>query len=128
VPEEQRLEISELGKGFYAIRLRYGFMEQPNVVRALAQCRIGGLRFNLMETSFIIGREKLRSRPRRTAFWRWRDRLFIVMTNNMLDATEFFRIPPNRWSSSAVKSRFESGLAAAYRQRLNPVVIGFGLA
>jgi KUP system potassium uptake protein len=96
VPEEQRLEISELGKGFYAIRLRYGFMEQPNVVRALAQCRIGGLRFNLMETSFIIGREKLRARPRRTAFWRWRDRLFIVMTNNMLDATEFFRIPANR--------------------------------
>jgi len=96
VPEEQRLEISELGKGFYRIRLRYGFMEQPNVVRALAQCRIGGLRFNLMETSFIIGREKLRPRPRRTAFWRWRDRLFIVMTNNMLDATEFFRIPPNR--------------------------------
>ncbi len=96
VPEEQRLEISELGTGFYAIRLRYGFMDQPNVVRALAQCRIGGLRFNLMETSFIIGREKLRSRPHRTAFWRWRDRLFIVMTNNMLDATEFFRIPPNR--------------------------------
>jgi KUP system potassium uptake protein len=96
VPEEQRLEISEFGKGFYRIRLRYGFMEQPNVVRALAQCRIGGLRFNLMETSFIIGREKLRPRPRRTAFWRWRDRLFVVMTNNMLDATEFFRIPPNR--------------------------------
>jgi K+ transporter len=34
-------------------------MDQPNVVRALAQCRIGGLRFNLMETSFVIGREKL---------------------------------------------------------------------
>ncbi len=96
VPEEQRLDISELGKGFYAIRLRYGFMDQPNVMRALAQCRIGGLRFNLMETSFIIGREKLRARPRRAAFWRWRDRLFIGMSNNMLDATEFFRIPPNR--------------------------------
>ena len=49
-----------------------------------------------METSFIIGRDKLLPRPRRTAFWRWRDRLFVVMTNNMLDATEFFRIPPNR--------------------------------
>jgi K+ transporter len=45
-----------------------------------------------METSFIIGREKLRPRQRRTAFWHWRDRLFIVMT----DATEFFRIPLNR--------------------------------
>jgi KUP system potassium uptake protein len=48
VPEEQRREIGKLGKGFYTIRLRYGFMDQPNVVRALAQCRIGGLRFNLM--------------------------------------------------------------------------------
>ena len=96
VPEEQRLAIGELGKGFYTIRLRYGFMDQPNVVRALAQCRIGGLRFNLMETSFVIGREKLRPRPRRAAFWRWRDRLFILMSNNTLDATEFFRIPPNR--------------------------------
>ncbi len=96
VPEEQRLVIGELGKGFYTIRVRYGFMDQPNIVRALAQCRVGGLRFNLMETSFIIGRERVRPRPRRTAFWRWRDRLFSLMTNNMLDATEFFRIPPNR--------------------------------
>jgi KUP system potassium uptake protein len=96
VPEEQRLEIGELGKDFYAIRVRYGFMDEPNIPRALAQCRVGGLRINLMETSFIIGRERVRPRPRRTAFWRWRDRLFSLMTNNMLDATEFFRIPPNR--------------------------------
>ena len=98
VPSEHRLEIGELGKGFHTIRVRYGFLDQPNIVRALAQCRVGGFRFNLMETSFIIGREKLRLRPRRRrlAFWRWRDRLFILMSNNTLDATEFFRIPPNR--------------------------------
>jgi KUP system potassium uptake protein len=98
VPDEQRLEIAELGKGFHTIRIRYGFTDEPNILRALAQCRVGGFRFNLMETSFIIGREKLRRRPRtrRAALWRWRDALFIVMSNNTLDATEFFRIPPNR--------------------------------
>jgi KUP system potassium uptake protein len=98
VPEEQRLDIGELGKGFYTIRIRYGFMDEANILRALAQCRTGGFHFNLMETSFIIGREKLRLRPRkrRTDFWRWRDKLFILMSNNTLDATEFFRIPPNR--------------------------------
>jgi KUP system potassium uptake protein len=96
VPSDQQLEITELGKGFYTIRIRYGFMDQPNVVRALAQCRVGGFRFNLMETSFIIGRERVRPRPRRAAHWRWRDRLFILLSNNTLDATEFFRIPPNR--------------------------------
>ena len=51
---------------------------------------------NLMETSFFIGREKIRPRPRRTGFLRWRDRLFIFLTNVAVDATEFFRIPPNR--------------------------------
>jgi len=98
VPDEQRLDIDELGEGFYGIRIRLGFMDGTNVLRALAQCRVGGLRFNLMETSFFIGREKLRLRVRlrRPAFWRWRDRLFILMSNNTLDATEFFRIPPNR--------------------------------
>jgi len=96
VPDEQRLYVEELGKGFYTIRLRLGFMDEANVLRALAQCRAGGLHFNLMETSFFIGREKLRLHSHRPAFWRWRDRLFILMSNNTLDATEFFRIPPNR--------------------------------
>jgi KUP system potassium uptake protein len=96
VPETHRLEIAELGNGFHTIHVRYGFMDQPNIVRALAQCRVGGLRFNLLDTSFVIGREKVLPRPRHAGFWRWRDRLFILMSNNALDATEFFRIPPNR--------------------------------
>jgi len=96
VPAERRLEINEVGKGFYTMHVRYGFMDEPNVMRALAQCRVQGFRINLMETSFFIGREKLRARPRRGAFWHWRDRLFILLTNLALDATEFFRIPPNR--------------------------------
>jgi KUP system potassium uptake protein len=96
VPAERRLEINEVGKGFYTMHVRYGFMDQPNVMRALAQSRVQGFRINLMETSFFIGREKLRTRASRAAFWRWRDRLFILLNNMALDATEFFRIPPNR--------------------------------
>jgi KUP system potassium uptake protein len=98
VSDERRLEITGLGKGFYTLRLRYGFMDQPNIMRALAQCRVQNFRFNLLETSFFIGRERLvmRSRPRRSLFSRARARLFILLTNIGLDATEFFRIPPNR--------------------------------
>jgi KUP system potassium uptake protein len=96
VPAERRLEIREVGKGFYTMLVRYGFMDEPNVMRALAQCRVQHFRINLMETSFFIGREKLRTTARRTAVFRWRDRLFIFLNNLALDATEFFRIPPNR--------------------------------
>jgi KUP system potassium uptake protein len=108
VPDEQRLEIDERGNGFYTMLVRYGFMDEPNVMRALAQCRLEHFHINLMETSFFIGREKLRLRSRRRlafgrwwgpelfVFLAWRDRLFIVLSNLALDATEFFRIPPNR--------------------------------
>jgi KUP system potassium uptake protein len=96
VADEDRLEIQDLGKGFYTLRLWYGFMDEPNVLRALAQCRVQNFRFNLLETSFIIGREKLVPERRGSLLRRWRKQLFILMSNNALDATEFFRIPPNR--------------------------------
>jgi KUP system potassium uptake protein len=96
VPTERRLEVNEVGKGFYTMRVRYGFMDEPNLMRALAQCRMQHFHINLMETSFIIGRERLRTRAAHSAFWRWRDRLFILLSNLALDATEFFHIPPNR--------------------------------
>jgi KUP system potassium uptake protein len=96
VRDERRLEFAEIGKGFYTMRVRYGYLDEPNVMRALAQARVQQFRINLMETSFFIGREKLRPQPGRARFWRWRDRLFILLNNLSLDATEFFRIPPNR--------------------------------
>ena len=96
VADEERLEIKELGSGFLTICVRYGFLEEPNILRALAQCRLQKLHFNLMETSFVIGRERLRAGKKRSALSGWRRRLFILMSNNALDATEFFDIPLNR--------------------------------
>jgi KUP system potassium uptake protein len=95
VSDEQRLEIRHLDQNIHTITLRYGFMDQPNIPRGLAQCRAMQFHFNLLETSFFVGREKIVT-GKRTQLWRWRKRLFIFMSNTMLDATEFFRIPTNR--------------------------------
>jgi KUP system potassium uptake protein len=106
VSDERRLEIDERGKGFYTMLVHYGFMDEPNVMRALAQCRLEHFHINLMETSFFIGREKIRLKLHHPMFKRWQrqvfsfltwpDRLFIFLNSFALDATEFFRIPPNR--------------------------------
>ena len=96
VPDNERLEIMDLGSGFLTICARYGFLEEPKILRALAQCRLQKLHFNLMETSFVIGRERLRAGKKRSDLSGWRRRLFILMSNNALDATEFFGIPLNR--------------------------------
>lgn len=90
----ERIELRGLGKGFYSLVLRYGFMEEPDIPRALAQCRAMDFRFNLAETSFFVGREKVI--PRRSERVTPGKRLFILLSNLMLDATEFFRIPHNR--------------------------------
>jgi len=75
--------------------MHYGFMDEPNIPRALAQLRLMQFRFNLMDTSFFLGREKIVA-GKRSELPRWRRTLFSFMTNNMLNATEFFRIPSNR--------------------------------
>jgi KUP system potassium uptake protein len=95
VPDDQRLEIRHLDHNFHTITVHYGFMDEPNVPRALAQCLIMQFRFNLLETSFFIGREKIVA-GKRAPLWRWRKQLFIFMQSTMLTATEFFRIPSNR--------------------------------
>ena len=95
IPEAERLEIHHLDKNFHTVTVRYGFLEEPDIPRVLAQCRVGGFRFNLMDTSFFLGREKIVAR-RRSGLSLPFKKLFILLSNVALDATEFFRIPVNR--------------------------------
>ncbi len=95
VPEEQRVEIRHLDHNFHTVVLHYGFMEVPNIPQALAQCRALQFRFNLMETSFFVGRENI-VKAKRSPLSRWRQDLFIFLSHTMQSATEFFRIPSNR--------------------------------
>jgi KUP system potassium uptake protein len=107
VAEEERLEVTELGEGFWLVVAQYGFMETPDVPAVLEQMRVHGRTQSMMETTFYLGRETLiasKGRPktgsatdllsRRMPYWR--KKLFIVMTNNAKSATTFFGLPPNR--------------------------------
>jgi KUP system potassium uptake protein len=95
VPAEDRVEVSHLGHDFHAITAHYGFMEQPHIPRLLESCRIHDLRFDMMDTSFFVGRVKIVP-ARGSRFGAIRCQLFETMHRNALPATEFFRIPPGR--------------------------------
>jgi KUP system potassium uptake protein len=95
VPDAERIEMRHLDHNFHAITVHYGFVDEPNIPRTLAQLRLMQFRFNLLETSFFIGREKVVI-GKHSRFWDWRKRLFIMMHRTMLSATEYFRIPTNR--------------------------------
>jgi KUP system potassium uptake protein len=95
VAAERRLKVTDLGDNFYTVIAEYGFMQHPNVPRVLHRCGSDGLTFNLMDTSFFVGRVKIVP-AKQSALGAFRCRIFEVMHRNALAATDFFRIPPNR--------------------------------
>jgi KUP system potassium uptake protein len=92
---DRRTEVIELAPGIHRVLLRYGFMESPNVPRALEDMRAKGVAYDTMQTSYFLGREVLvRAMAPKLSLWRlW---LFLVMARNAVPATEFFRIPSDR--------------------------------
>jgi len=95
VAPDKRIEVVHLGDNFHSVVAYYGFMQQPNVPRVLERCDLQGLTFNMMETSFFVGRVTIVP-ARKSRFGAMRCKIFEAMHRNALAATEFFRIPPNR--------------------------------
>jgi len=95
VPRDERIQVEPLGKRFWRVTLRYGFMQIPNVPRALSRAVAEGLEFDMMSTSFFLGHVAL-TQGGGSALPRWRRQLFGTLARNGFGATEFFRLPPNR--------------------------------
>jgi KUP system potassium uptake protein len=95
VPDEERIEVRELGESFYRVIVYYGFKDEPDIPRALALSRAHGLEFSMMETSFFLSRQTLIPTGGE-GMAVWREKLFAVMSRNASSATGFFNIPANR--------------------------------
>lgn len=95
VPDLERMYMHSMGKGFYRIIIRYGFMEDPNIPGALEECKKYGQPLDMMETSFFLSRETIVPSFAH-GLAPWRSKLFALMSKNATSATDFFKIPTNR--------------------------------
>ncbi|MFA5121661.1 potassium transporter Kup [Zavarzinia sp.] len=95
VDPEARVSVQSLSPRIMMMRVSYGFMESPNLPRALAAARKLGLKYDIMNTSFFLGRRSLRAHPG-AGMPLWQDRIYISLARNAADATEFFQIPSDR--------------------------------
>lgn len=95
VTKGNSLLIDDMGKNFYRIRIFYGFMDTPDIPAALELCAKRGLIFDMMTTSFFTSRALIVSAPV-PGMTKWRERLFIMLSRNAMNATDFFKIPINR--------------------------------
>jgi len=95
VTKGNRLLIDDMGKNFYRVRVFYGFMETPDIPAVLELCATLGLPFDMMSTSFFISRAMIVSSPN-PGMMKWRERLFLALSKNAMNAADFFKIPANR--------------------------------
>jgi KUP system potassium uptake protein len=95
IAADQRVQITHLTDDFHSLVVHYGFMDQPDIPQALDACGAQQMRFDMMDTSFFVGRLTIVPSTASRLF-RIRTKLFEAMHRNALAATEFFRIPPNR--------------------------------
>jgi KUP system potassium uptake protein len=95
VPEDDRVQIFGISPHFYRVVLTFGYMETPNVPKALVIAKQLGWQFDIMSTSFFLSRRALKP-AQQSGMPKWQDRLFIRLAHAADDATTFFHIPTER--------------------------------
>jgi KUP system potassium uptake protein len=91
----ERVRMETISERFAIVRLRFGFMESPNVPKALVIARKLGWQFDIMATSFFVSRRSLKPSAQ-SGMPLWQDHLFIAMSRSANDATDYFQIPTGR--------------------------------
>ncbi len=95
VPLAQRVAVEPINAQFYRVKVFFGFMDTPDLPEALEWCAEQGLRIDMMDTSFFLGRETLIPKIE-SDMALWREKLFIAMYRNAGDVAAYFGLPPNR--------------------------------
>ena len=99
VGQESRLDLKDMGQGFYRVVLRYGFMQGPNIPSDLAACAEHGLPIDLDKVHYIVGQVDMLAGRKQQGMARWRDRLFAWMARNTADVTTDYHIPASQLMS-----------------------------
>lgn len=94
VPVEKRLEVKEIGAGFWRVIIQFGFMENPDIPKALSQLALNNITLDPFTTSYFLSRETIISGPG-GKMAKWRDDLFAVMSRNAGSVVSYFNIPSN---------------------------------
>ena len=95
VPLEDRATVECLSRHFTKVKLRFGYMEKPNIPAALLECQELGFAFEIKQTSFFLSRRVLRPSDH-SEMPRWQDQLFIRLARSADDAARYFGIPVDR--------------------------------
>ncbi len=94
VPLAERVKVTLLAPGFWRVQLTYGFMDEPDIPKALEACAPQGLPIDHGAISYFLSREIVVP-TRGAGMVHWREALFATMSRNAGSVADFFRLPHN---------------------------------
>ena len=89
----ERVQVLRVADKFWRAEVRYGFMEHPNVLAVLEDCKVKGAEIVLDDVTFYIGHEIIVSRPDRTGIPHWQEAIFAAMARNAVRITDVLQLP-----------------------------------
>jgi KUP system potassium uptake protein len=95
VAPADRVQMEPVSDKFMRMTMHFGFVERPNVPKALAVARRKGWQFDIMSTSFFLSQRTVRP-DARSGMPQWQDRLFVYLAHNADDASNYFQLPTDR--------------------------------
>ena len=95
MPDDEKVKIDAYNDLFYRVVVTFGYIETPNIPKALGLARKLGWKFDIMSTSFFLSRRALKPAAH-SGMPRWQDHLFIALSRTANDATDYFQIPTGR--------------------------------
>ena len=96
IEEKKRVEIQPIDECFHRILLHYGYMEEPDVPKALRSLSPPGFACDPENVSYFLGKESIIPAENRPGMALWREKLFALMTRNAFSAMRAFDLPPER--------------------------------
>jgi KUP system potassium uptake protein len=96
VEPKDRVHVEPLKNGFWRVTVKFGFMEEPDVPTALEHITDRRLRIDPQAVTYFLGRETLIARKKVPNMALWREKLFVTMSRNAMNATNYFNLPPER--------------------------------
>jgi KUP system potassium uptake protein len=92
----ERIQVARVADSFWRIEARYGFMEHPNVLAILDDCRTKNVEIDRDDVTFYVGHETIIPRDGRRGIPRWQEAIFAAMARNSVRITDVLKLPEDQ--------------------------------
>lgn len=96
VKQQERIEVTQIVENVYTVKVKYGFMETPDIVKIIkSSFPSKGISVDMDRVSFFLGRETLVAGEGK-GLNKIEKFIFSFLSRNSASAVAFFKIPPNK--------------------------------